>query len=50
MWDYAFGTRRDPGVIRVPEKHAMVWLVDAAGDARPEFAADYVVHRPRRKG
>jgi sterol desaturase/sphingolipid hydroxylase (fatty acid hydroxylase superfamily) len=50
VWDHVFGTWRDPGVIRVPEKHAMVWLVDEAGDARPEFAADYVVHRPRRKG
>jgi hypothetical protein len=28
----------------------MVWLTDEAGDARPEFAADYVVHRPKRKG
>jgi len=49
-WDFVFGTRRDPGVIRVPEKHAMVWLVDESGDARPEFAADYAVHRPKRRG
>lgn len=49
-WDYLFGTRRDPGVIRVPEKHAMSWLVDpATGDARPEYAADYVIHHPTKR-
>lgn len=47
VWDVVFGTLREPGVIRVPEKHAMSWLVDpATGDARPEYAADYVVHHP----
>jgi sterol desaturase/sphingolipid hydroxylase (fatty acid hydroxylase superfamily) len=50
VWDVAFGTLRDPGVIRVPEKLAMSWLVDpATGDARPEYAADYVIHHPKRR-
>jgi sterol desaturase/sphingolipid hydroxylase (fatty acid hydroxylase superfamily) len=51
VWDMVFGTLRAPGVIRVPEKHAMVWLVDPSnGDARPEFARDYVVHHPKTRG
>lgn len=50
VWDVVFGTLRDPGVIRVPEKLAMSWLVDpATGDARPEHAADYVVHHPKKR-
>ena len=49
VWDVVFGTLRDPGLIRVPEKLAMTWLTDdATGDARPEFAADYVVVRAKR--
>jgi sterol desaturase/sphingolipid hydroxylase (fatty acid hydroxylase superfamily) len=48
LWDHVLGTWRDPGVIRVPEKHAMTWLVDpATGDVRAEYAADYVVHHPK---
>lgn len=50
VWDVVFGTLRDPGVIRVPEKHAMTWLVDPdTGDARAEFADDYVIHHPKRE-
>lgn len=50
VWDLVFGTLRDPGVIRVPEKQAMSWLVDPeTGDARAEYAEDYVIHRPRRR-
>ena len=50
VWDVVFGTLRDPGVIRVPEKHAMTWLVDpATGDARAEYAADYVAHHPSKR-
>jgi sterol desaturase/sphingolipid hydroxylase (fatty acid hydroxylase superfamily) len=50
LWDFVCGTWRAPGVIRVPEKHAMVWLLDEMGDVRTTFASDYVLHRPRRKG
>lgn len=50
VWDFLFRTYRDPGVIRVPEKHAMEWLVDpATGDARAEYARDYVIHHPARR-
>lgn len=50
VWDVLFGTLRDPGVIRVPEKLAMSWLVDPeTGDARAEYAADYVIHHPTKR-
>lgn len=43
LWDLAFGTYHRPGVIRVPRRMAMVWLLDNQGDVRPEHAADYQV-------
>ncbi len=43
LWDRAFGTYEAPGRVRVPRRMAMVWLVDEAGELRPEFAADYEV-------
>ena len=46
LWDHVFGTHERPGVIRVPEKHAMSWLADPkTGDAKAEFADDYVIVR-----
>lgn len=46
IWDKVFGTWKEPGVIRVPAKHAMVWLLDPdTGDVRPEYARDYVLAR-----
>lgn len=47
VWDVVFRTRARPGVVRVPEKHAMTWLVDAQGVVRPEHAGDYVVIKRR---
>ncbi|TVQ96717.1 MAG: hypothetical protein EA398_15590 [Deltaproteobacteria bacterium] len=42
LWDIAFGTLRKPGVIVVPVKLAMPWLLDeATGDLREEFAGQY---------
>lgn len=42
VWDYVFGTHEPLGVVRVPAKHAMPWLLDpATGDVRAELAADY---------
>lgn len=42
LFDLIFGTYDSTrGRIRVPRKHAMGWLVDADGEIRPEFAADY---------
>jgi len=43
IWDFVFRTYRSPGFIQVPLKHVMPWLVDEAGQVRPEFAADYAV-------
>lgn len=42
IWDLVFGTYEKPGVIRVPVKLRMAWLVDpATGDVRREHAARY---------
>lgn len=43
LWDHVFGTYSRPAVIRLPRRMAMVWLLDAAGEVRPEYAADYQV-------
>lgn len=41
-WDRLFGTLERPeGKIRVPRRHAMVWLVDERGEVLPEFADRY---------
>lgn len=51
LWDHLLGTYVEPGVVRVPEKHAMRWLVDpATGDAKEAFQDDYeIVRRGRRR-
>lgn len=41
LWDHVFGTFESPGVVSVPRRLAMVWLLDDNGEVRPEFAADY---------
>lgn len=48
VWDRVFGTYDDPGVVTVPRRMAPAWLVDDAGEVRPEHAADYVVKGGRR--
>lgn len=46
FWDWVFGTREEPGRIRVRSKLAMSWLVDGAtGDVRPEHAGHYELIR-----
>jgi sterol desaturase/sphingolipid hydroxylase (fatty acid hydroxylase superfamily) len=50
FWDLAFGTYREPGVIRVPRRQALEWLIDDTTDDIPEaLAGDYVLAhgRPR---
>lgn len=48
LWDRVFGTHEEPTQIRVPEKHAMPWLVDAtSGEVRREYADDYVIAKAR---
>lgn len=42
LFDHLFGTHRTADKVRVPERHAMPWLVDpVSGAVRPEHAADY---------
>lgn len=43
VWDFVFRTYEPPGVVRVPARHAMTWLVDDGGEIKPEYAADYVL-------
>jgi hypothetical protein len=46
LWDIVFGTFEAPGVITVPEKLAMEWLVDpATGDVHTELATDWRLRR-----
>jgi sterol desaturase/sphingolipid hydroxylase (fatty acid hydroxylase superfamily) len=46
VWDHVFGTHEPLGVVRVPARHAMPWLLDpATGDVRAELAADYRLQR-----
>jgi len=48
VWDHVFGTYEQPGVIRVPERHAPPWLFDGlSGNFKNEYAADYVLSRKR---
>ena len=41
LWDVVFSTHVPVERVRVPRHVAPVWLVDASGEVRPEFAADY---------
>ena len=44
VWDLVFGTyERVDGQLRVPRRLAMVWLVDADGQVRDEYACDYAL-------
>jgi sterol desaturase/sphingolipid hydroxylase (fatty acid hydroxylase superfamily) len=48
IWDVVFRTHRSPGFIRVPPKHVMTWLVDDAGEVKPEYADDYAISSRRK--
>ena len=50
LWDRVLRTYDEPGVVTVPRRMAPVWLLDEAGDVRPEFAADYAVKDGARRG
>lgn len=46
LWDIVFGTYRVPGVIKVPARLTMVWLVDpATGAVRERHADTFVLRR-----
>ena len=49
VWDRVLGTHVEPGVVTVPRRMAPVWLLDEAGEVRPEFASDYVVKDGSRR-
>lgn len=51
LWDLVFGTYRRPGVIKVPARLCMAWLLDpATGDVRAEHADHYELLRaPARR-
>lgn len=49
LWDWLFGTLAATPQLRVPEKLAMVWLVDPqSGEVREEFRRDYALVRKVR--
>lgn len=43
LWDVVFGTYDPTTVVKVPRRFAMDWLVDEAGNVKPEYAKDYAV-------
>ena len=47
LWDLVFGTYRAPGVIPVPAKLCMRWLLDERGEVRAEHAARYTLRAAR---
>lgn len=47
VWDVVFRTYARPGQVRVPEKHAMAWLLDEQDEVRPAYARDYALARRR---
>ena len=46
LWDHVFGTWEDPGVIKVPRRMALSWLVDEHGEVRPEYRDRYELVGP----
>ena len=50
LWDVVFRTYVKPGVIRVPERQVMDWLLDpTTGEVKEPYRADYVLVRKQRK-
>lgn len=43
VWDRVFGTFEAPDRVRVPRRMAQPWMLDEAGELRPEHEADYVL-------
>jgi hypothetical protein len=41
IWDRVFGTYVEPGVIRVPVRHAPLWLLDESGEVRAPYRGEY---------
>jgi sterol desaturase/sphingolipid hydroxylase (fatty acid hydroxylase superfamily) len=49
IWDIVFGTYQRPERVRIPARHALVWMVDSEGALLPAYAADYELRVPRRR-
>jgi sterol desaturase/sphingolipid hydroxylase (fatty acid hydroxylase superfamily) len=49
IWDVVFGTYERPERVRVPARHALVWMVDGEGALLPAYARDYELRVPRRR-
>jgi sterol desaturase/sphingolipid hydroxylase (fatty acid hydroxylase superfamily) len=44
LWDWVFGTLTESdAAVRVPRRHAPVWMVDPAGVLQRSFSDDYVL-------
>ena len=43
IWDLVFGTYVDHGKMRVPRRHAPLWLLDESGQVKPEYTDLYEV-------
>lgn len=40
-WDRVFGTYERPGVVRVPRRMALPWMIDGDGELLEHFVVDY---------
>lgn len=49
VFDMLCGTYKKPTVIAVPERFAMNWLLDEAGEIKAEYQQDYQLKKARRK-
>lgn len=50
LWDIVFRTYRRPGLITVPNRLQMEWLVDPqTGCVRHQFSDDFKLRRPQRR-
>lgn len=49
LWDLVFRTFEPTGTVRVPDVRAPEWMVDDAGNLRPEHAQDYELVRKAKK-
>lgn len=46
LWDLVFRTYEKPGLVRVPKRQAMLWLIDkATGNVFEKYAHDYHIGR-----
>ena len=49
LWDHVFGTHAEPGIVHVPERLAMRWLVDpATGDVHQHLQGMYALRKVPR--